>query len=177
MPIIDQAAMQGFVDTGNNAATTTQQGRAFENMICYVFEQVPGVSITRRNEFNAFDTEEIDVALWNETFSDGFFFLPNLILVECKNWSHRVGSADVNWFDTKLRNRGLDFGIMVSSKGITGQARDLTAAHSIVAAALRERRRFVVLTTDELLGLADTDALVLLIKEKLCDLAVRGTIG
>lgn len=120
MPIIDQAAMQGFVDTGNNAATTTQRGRAFENMICYVFEQVPGVSITRRNEFNAFDTEEIDVALWNETFSDGFFFLPNLILVECKNWSHRVGSADVNWFDTKLRNRGLDFGIMVSSKGITG---------------------------------------------------------
>ena len=176
MPLIDQEAMQGFVDTGMNAATMAQRGKALEDMICYVFGGVPGVSITRRNEFNVFDTEEIDVALWNEAYRDGFFFLPNLILVECKNWSNPVSSAEVNWFDTKLRNRGLDFGIMVSPKGITGQAADLTAAHSIVAAALRERRRFIVLTTGELLGLADTDALAFLIKEKLCDLAVKGTI-
>lgn len=177
MPLIDHGTMQGFVDAGINAATTAEQGRAFEDMLCYLFGRVPGVSITRRNVLNAFETEEIDVALWNEAYRDGLFFLPNIILVECKNWSNRISSIEVNWFAPKLRNRGLDFGILVSPRGITGDPQDVTAAHSIVAAALRERRRFVVVTTNELLGLADTDALALLLKEKLCDLAVKGTIG
>jgi hypothetical protein len=88
-----------------------------------------------------------------------------------------VGSEEVNWFDAKLRSRGLTFGILVTTLGITGQAADLTAAHAIVAAALREGRRLVVLTTDELLATASTEDLVRLIKRKLCDLAVKGTVA
>ena len=38
-----------------------------------------------------------------------------LNLIECKNWTNRVGSAEVNWFDAKLRNRGLTFGILVTT--------------------------------------------------------------
>lgn len=53
---------------------------------------------------------------------------------------------------------------------------DLTAAHSNVATALKERRKLVVLTTGQLLALQDTDALRYLIKTKLCELAVKGTI-
>jgi hypothetical protein len=83
----------------------------------------------------------------------------------------------VNWFDTKLRNRGLDFGVLVATNGITGNGNDLTAAHHIVATALKERRRLVVICGDELTALADSSDLVKLIKEKLCDLAVKGTIG
>jgi len=41
--------------------------------ICYVLGQVPGVSITHRNELNAFESEEIDVAIWNDGAPDGFF--------------------------------------------------------------------------------------------------------
>jgi hypothetical protein len=41
---------------------------------------------------------------------------------------------------------------------------------------LKERRRLVVITTAELLALLDTDSLATLIKRKLCDLAVKGTI-
>ena len=78
--------------------------------------------------------------------------------------------------DTKLRNRGLNFGVLVATNGITGNAEDLTAAHSIVAAALREGRRLVVVRTQELLALTDSLEFVRLIKEKLCDLAVRGTV-
>lgn len=176
MPSIAQATMQSFVDAGTNSSTTTEQGRALEDLICYVFGQVPGVSVTRRNEKNAFLTEEIDVALWNDCVVEGFFFLPNIILVECKNWSNRVGSAEISWFDTKLRHRGLNFGVLIAPRGITGDPQDLTAAHSIVAAALREGRRLVVFTTDELLTLDDSDKLVLLVKEKLCDLAVKGAL-
>jgi hypothetical protein len=175
-PIV-QATVQGYIDTGQNGANTAEQGRALEDLICYLYGLVPGVAITHRNELNAFQTEEIDVALWNDGATGGFFFLPNIILVECKNWSTRVGSAELNWFDSKLRNRGLTFGILVTTLGITGDAADLTAAHAIIAAALREGRRLVVLTTAEIAALTDTEQLVRLIKLKLCDLAVKGTVA
>jgi hypothetical protein len=171
---ISQATVEAYVEAGANGATTADQGRALEDLICYVFTQVPGISITRRNEMNVLHTEEIDVALWNDGHADGLFFLPNLILVECKNWSNSVGSSEVSWFDTKLRNRGLNFGVLVATNGITGDAEDLTAAHSIVAAALRERRRLVVIRRQELLALTDSGQLVHLIKEKLCDLGSKG---
>jgi len=177
MPAIVAATVQAYVDAGRNGATTAVQGRSLEDLICYVLGQAPGVAITHRNALNVFDTEEIDVAVWNDGASNGLVFLPNIVLVECKNWSTRVGSGELNWFDTKLRNRGLTFGILVTTLGITGQPADLTAAHAVVAAALREGRRLIVLTTDELVAVGDTQGLVQLIKTKLCDLAVKGTIA
>jgi hypothetical protein len=122
---------------------------------------------------NVFANEEIDVALFNE----GIVSLPNIILVEAKNWSTRVGSAEVAWFLNKLQNRGLDFGILVTTLGITGDAADLTAAHHTVAVALAQKRRLIVITTDEIQALAHTDQLLHLIKVKICDLAVKGTIA
>lgn len=177
MPAILKETVEGYFEVGTNGVTTADRGRALEDLICYIFAQVPGIAITRRNELNAFLTEEIDVALWNDGHPDGFFFLPNIILVECKNWSHRVSSAELNWFDSKLRNRGLPFGVLVAAQGITGDAAEITAAHSIVAAALREGRRLVVINGAEILGLGHTGDLVRLVKEKLCDLAVKGTIA
>jgi hypothetical protein len=176
MAAIDHARVAAFLTAAANGGTNAARGRAYEDLICYVFSQVPGVEITRRNQMNAFETEEIDVAVWNDGHADGLFFLSNIILIECKNWSNAVGSAEVNWFDTKLRNRGLDFGVLVATNGITGNGSDLTNAHHIIATALKERRRLVVIQADELAALADSSELVRLIKEKLCDLAVMGTI-
>jgi hypothetical protein len=177
MPVIDTATVEAHLRAGRNGTTTAQQGRALEDLICYVLGQVPGVAITHRNEMNAFETEEIDVAVWNDGTPDGFFFLPNIVLVECKNWSSRVGSSELSWFDAKLRTRGLAFGIFMTTLGITGQASDMTAAHAVIAAALREGRRLIVVTTDELLAIGSTEALVHLVKLKICDLTVRGTVA
>ncbi|MBU7440913.1 restriction endonuclease [Paraburkholderia fungorum] len=176
MAAIDQPTVQAFFEAGDNGTTTAAKGRALEDLICYLFSQVPGVSITRRNEMNAFETEEIDVALWNDAHNDGFFFLPNIILIECKNWSAAVGSIEVNWFDSKLRNRGLDFGILVAANGVTGNPEQVSAAHYTIAAALKEGRRLIVFTKEEILAFSEAAELVLSVKEKLCDLAVKGTI-
>jgi Restriction endonuclease len=174
---IVRATVEAFLERGRRASTTTDQGRAFEDLICYVFSQVPGISITHRNVMNAFHTEEIDVALWNDRDSNGFHFLPNLILVECKNWSGPVTSSDLNWFDTKIRDRGLSYGFLLAANGVTGQAVDITAAHSIIASALRESRRLIVLSAADLLETPDSRDLVHLTKVRLCDLVVRGTIS
>ncbi|PTE21594.1 hypothetical protein C5F48_11490 [Cereibacter changlensis JA139] len=173
MPAIDQARVQALISIGQNAATTFDKGRALEDLICEVFGLIPGIAITHRNQMNQFDTEEIDVALFNEDIHS----LPNIILVEAKNWSNRVGSIEVAWLLTKLQNRGLDFGILVTTHGITGDAADLSRAHAQVAAALVQKRRLIVITTAEIQALQDTDALVKLIKTKLCGLAVTGTVS
>ena len=66
MAAIDQCQVQAFVNAGLNAATTAERGRALEDLICYLFDLVPGITITHRNAMNAFANEEIDVALFNE---------------------------------------------------------------------------------------------------------------
>src|SRR5688572_24008511 len=73
MAAIIQETVQAYVDAVAQATTTADQGRALENLICYVFTQVPGISITKRNAMNAFQTEEIDVALWNDGDPNGLF--------------------------------------------------------------------------------------------------------
>ena len=176
MTAIDRQVLESFIYTGTNSPNTNEQGQALEDLICSLFGIIPSITITHRNTLNIFNSEEIDVALWNDREDPVFAFLPNIILVECKNWSNRVGSNEVNWFDSKLRNRGLDFGILLTTQGITGSRTNLTAAHQIVSIALREKRRLVVLTTNEILDLEDTDGLSYLIKMKLCNLAVNGTI-
>lgn len=165
-----------LLQLARNGTTTTEQGRSLEDLVCYIFGRVPGITITHRNHLNTFHSEEIDVALWNEKRPRILDFLPNVILVEAKNWSRPVGSSEVAWFDRKLRNRGLDFGILVALRGITGNANDRTSAHHIIAQSLSEYRRIVVLTAGDLASLVNTGLLVHLIKVKLCELAVTGTL-
>ena len=179
MPKIERLRVKEWLSIGTRTEikSTTEQGKALEDLICYIFGQVPGISVTRRNRKNVFETEEIDIAFWNErNSSDGFPFLPNIILVECKNWSAPVGSEQVSWFDTKLRNRGQTFGVLIAANGITGEPNSVTASHYIIASALREQRQMIVLTGTELLTLSSTHQIVHLVKEKLCDLAVMGTV-
>jgi hypothetical protein len=176
MSAIDQTLVLGFLSAGETASTAKAKGDALEDLICHVFSTIPGISVTKRNQRNAFDTEEIDIAFFNEQIPGGLPFLPCILLVECKNWSSPVGSEHISWFDTKVRQRGLDFGIFVAMQGITGNSQSLTAAHLTIAQALHERRRLVVITRKELLGLKSGADVVLLLKEKLCQLAVSGSI-
>nr|WP_251009749.1 restriction endonuclease [Bacillus sp. ISL-39] len=125
---------------------------------------------------NTFNTEEIDVALWNDQSKKGLYFLQNIILIECKNWSNAVSSNEVSWFAHKLESRGLDFGILIAVNGITGNSEDFTRANSIIAHHLVKGRKIIIINRNEIEQLDNTDNLSLLIKEKLCELAVAGII-
>jgi hypothetical protein len=161
---------------GRNGPTRVEQGRALEDLICYIFEKIPGITLTTRDERNVFDTEEIDLAFWNDRIEGGLphASFPDILLVECKNWSSAVGSEEVSWFASKLRSRGLLFGILVAANGVTGNQQARTAAHSVLAQALLEGRRIVVLTETDITMLRDTADLVLVLKKKLCQLVVSG---
>src|SRR5258707_15773493 len=120
MARISQRKVGQFLAVGQAAATTAAKGKALEDLICYVFECIPGFSVTQRNSLDVFQAEEIDVAFWNDQHRQGLRFPHNIILVECKNWSVPVSNDEVAFFDTKLRGRGLSFGILVAANGITG---------------------------------------------------------
>jgi hypothetical protein len=64
MGAIDQVHIEKLLRKGSEAQTTKQKGDALEALICYLFQNIPGITVTRRNERNAFDTEEIDVAFF-----------------------------------------------------------------------------------------------------------------
>jgi hypothetical protein len=161
----------------DHGATNQIKGRAFEDLACYLFSTIPGVPITMRNQMNAFNNEEIDVALWNEKSRFGLNFLPNVILVECKNWSRPVSSIEVSWFCQKLASRGQKFGILIANNGITGNPNELTASHNTLAHHLSQERTVIVITRTEINALRNTNDMIKLIKEKICRLVVGGSIA
>jgi hypothetical protein len=176
MTAIDVARISAFLGSGDKAVTAAARGRALEDLIAYLFELIPGISVTARNELNAFGAEEIDVAFWNEGDPTGLRLFDHLILVECKNWSSPVGYPELAIFLDKLQSRGRPLGVLIAASGITGAPADLTRAHSVLARALSQGREILVLTRYEIEQMADTDQLVRLLKQKRAQLAVSGTI-
>jgi hypothetical protein len=156
--------------------SNTARGRALETLVAELFTAIPGVTFDERDRLDVFEAQEIDVGIWNDGDSLGLQGFEQVILIECKNWQQPVGSLEVAWFDTKLRLRGLSFGVLVAMNDITGSAYALTSAHFIVAAALREGRAIVVLTRQQIEALDTTDDLVELLKRKRLALVVSGRL-
>ncbi|HCU94704.1 MAG TPA: hypothetical protein DHU96_19135 [Actinobacteria bacterium] len=176
MTAIDQRRVADLLADGDHATTTTARGRALEELVVYLFELVPGVSVTARNALNAFHAEEIDVAFWNDGDPAGLRMFDHILLVECKNWSMPTGYPELAVFNDKLTSRGRPMGIFVATAGITGKPADRTAAHEVLGRALAQGREIIIVTRREIEGLGDTDDLVRLLKRKRAQLAVSGTI-
>ncbi len=160
----------------NNAEGRTTKGRALEDLIRYIFEKIPGIAFTESNQQNAFLTEEIDLAFWNDRAAKGFDFLPSILLVECKNWSNAVDTEAVVYFLAKIKSRGLDFGILIAANGITGDPALLTRANVEITTALAGGVRLIVITREEIEALATTNDFIILMKRKLCKLIVTGAV-
>ena len=158
----------------DKATSPYHKGKILEDLFCYIFEKIPGVSISMRNRFNAFQDEEIDIAFWNRQSPRGLYFLSFIILVECKNWSNPVSSSEVEWFAHKLESRSLEFGILIAANGISGSSTQINRSHNIVAHHLSRNRRLITIKRDELETLVSTEQLITMIQEKLCELAVAG---
>lgn len=176
MAIYSTVKIQSYFQESDLFKTTYHKGKVLEDLLCYIFDKIPGISVSIRNSMNTFSTEEIDIAFWNERKSNGLYFLPNLFLVECKNWSNPVSSIEVNWFASKLESRGLDYGILAASNGITGDPADLSRAHHIISQSLAKQIRILIINRLEIEQLSNTENLIVLLKRKLCELAASGTI-
>lgn len=129
--------------------------------------------MTLRNTLDAFRAGEIDLAFFNDKHPDGLFFLDHIVIVECKNWSDPVGSDQLAVFDRKLQDRCVKEGIVIALNGITGDPNVLSSARNIIAGALREGRRIVVITREDIEQIQSTEHIVDLLKRKLLTLHAR----
>ncbi len=135
----------------------------------------PGITITARNEMNSFATEEIDVACKNENYPEGLGGLADFFLVECKGWNDAVNSEQVSWFLTKIRHRGVRFGVLIAANGITGEPEHLSRANFLVSVEMATFGiKMVIVTRDEIERLTSGEDLARLIIQKVCTLHASG---
>lgn len=170
----DTDRIKQIMDESQISNSTYDKGKKLEDLACYLFEKLPGITIAKRNAMNQYDTDEIDASIWNDKYEDGLPFINNIFLVECKNWSGSVGSVDVNWFATKVEDRGLDFGVLLATNGITKESNEIKRAQSILSGYLRKHIRIIVIDKEEILSLNNTEDMVRMIKGKICELVVNG---
>jgi hypothetical protein len=94
--------------------------------------------------------------------------------VECKGWENAVNSEQVSWFLTKIKHRGVSFGVLFAANGITGVDGHLTRSHFLVATALTEKIKMVIVTRVEIEALNTGEELAALIIEKVTRLHATG---
>jgi hypothetical protein len=157
--------------------TRDAKGAILEDLVSYLFEQVPGVGTSHRNVLNAFGTEEVDVAFFNARSADGLFFIDeNSFLVECKNWSKPVDGQEIVYLAHRLLTRNLRHGILVAASGITGTPGHLQQARYEIGVALSVLHvRILVIDRLETMALTDGADLVKLLLDKRLDLDATGT--
>lgn len=159
-----------------SALTAKAKGDALEDLIEYIFGEIPGLILPTRNSRDPGGVAEIDVAFWNDGHDDGLRQFDRLIAIECKNWDAPVGYAEIVLFKEKLRARGQTFGVMIAVSGITGTPVDQTAAYRALYQAQSLGLTIIVITRAEIDALTSAVDLVRLIKQKFLRLCLTGQI-
>lgn len=130
-----------------------RKGKLLEDLLVLLLKTIPGfrhASARRRNE-----DEEIDVVVRNES-TDPFWMneRTSYILVECKNWTRKVGAAEMRSFLWKLARKynRARLGIFIAPSGFTGPLKaDLRGERrdDVLVLLLGEKElRTLVLSTD-----------------------------
>jgi len=175
MAAISQKKVRDFLIKAKSAKKMKAKGQIFEDLVCYVVEKIPGISVTKRNVLNPYQSEEIDIGVWNEKVAGSLSFLPNTILIEAKNWSTPAGSQEIAHFVAKLEERGLEFGFFVALNGVSGSPHEITAARDKIRFALCKKIRIVVMKRVDIESFKSGNDVVEFVKGKLCELAASGT--
>jgi hypothetical protein len=154
-------------------ATEDERGKKYEALLVYVFESVANVIVVA-NTKNYFGAEQIDVAVSN---GGGFPGLPDEFLVECKNYAHPVDSKAVGYFLFICVSRGAKLAIVAAHSGLSGQADDMTYAHSLALSGSAMGCRLVVITKDDLLALTSEADLVDMLRRRYLEAFANAGIG
>jgi hypothetical protein len=151
-----------------------ERGKAFEDLFCYVLNEVPGLK-ARRNILNFSRSEEVDVAVANTRTNNGLACFPHLFLVECKNWSAPVDSATIGSFVDKLTNRCIELGVLVVANGVTGDPEEMSSAYDKAKMALQRGHRLLLISLDDITSLNTPIEFTDLLVDRLLGLIAAGT--
>ncbi len=99
------------------------RGAALERFAAEFLQTVKGLQILSRNV--RLEAEELDLLVQNDITTGFWRFAGSPIVVECKNWSNKVGAREIAILVDKLKVMGPDArtGILIAPNGVTGPVR------------------------------------------------------
>ena len=170
---LDNKKIREYLAHSDSGPDKTKQGKRLEDLMCYIFGPIVGVKLERRNVYDTYYDQEIDLVFSNDFMRSDLCFLLYLIAFECKNWSEPVSKNDVILFAKKLRNKGFTVGILVTQSGITGNESNRAYAYGeIQRTLLSDGSKIIVITGKDLVNVTDTDQIVAMLREKLLRLVI-----
>jgi hypothetical protein len=137
------------------------KGVRLEDAIASLFNAPEGLTVIERR-YSTGD-EEIDLLIQNDVDRPFWIGLSSpLIFVECKNWSSRVGSAEVRDFEVKIQNHAplVRVGFLVSTGGFT------RGAATEISRLSRADYTIALIGPEELRGLSEGSEHVLMWLER-----------
>jgi hypothetical protein len=177
MPNYSTNRIADFLSRSDAAANADAKGRIFEDLVVYLMEKFQGVRVAERNVLDNTGAQELDVVFWNNRLQSPFDFLDPILMTECKNEAHPLSSAKCREFVAKLRSRGANNGLLITSSGIAGQTNGYRWANSVIMDALTaDRIKVIVLDRTEIQALGNTNDLINNITEKFLNLTLRRTL-
>lgn len=166
MTLLDYQALCDRLAEGD-AGNTAQKGSALEAVVVETFCQLEGVGIIKTNAIDDAGSSEIDILVYNLKHPRGLPFLPDIIMIECKNWEAPVDTKAVRVFASKLQGCRLELGILVAANGVTGDAQARTAAFAYIRSAFDSTGlKILIVTRAELEALRESDDLSFLLRDK-----------
>jgi deoxycytidine triphosphate deaminase len=101
-------------------ARVNEKGKALERLTREIFRTIEGLKELDHNR--RLRAEELDLVLQNNLTVGFWRIAGSPILVECKNWSDKVGSEEIGILFDKLESLGPDAktAILVAPNGVTG---------------------------------------------------------
>lgn len=123
------------------AAEGTSKGKALEDFVAALFASLEGLRVLKRNARLA--AEELDLIIKNDVNTGFWRIAGSPLIVECKNWSGKVGAPEISVLVEKLQALSPDAksGILVALNGITG---DSYSDAMLKIREARQRGRYVL---------------------------------
>lgn len=165
-----------LLDAVSLAMHSQAKGEAYEKLIAYLFESVPGC-IVDRDITNVFGTEQIDVAVGNIHEVGGLRLLPSIFLVECKNWDDPVDSQAIGYFFNILASRALELGVLIAANGVTGDVVSGRHSHALGLGAAPRGIKMIVITNDDIARLTQPADFVDLLHRRYLRACATGQLG
>lgn len=131
----------------NTAKTNVEKGKTLENFTKTLFDFINGFMFIKANV--RLEVEEIDLIFANSVF------LPwgDPLVIECKNWSSKVGKNEIVLFKDKLKTLDAKTGILIVMSGITG-GDEYHDARGAIRDAMREGKHIVPITLKQIQALS-----------------------
>ena len=148
-----------------SAEESQEKGKALEEAISFLFRGLQMMSVRERNLRTK--SVEIDIVLEYDGFSEYTLFeeFSRFVLIECKNTNGAVPAKQLGFFREKLRNTGVQLGILIAWNGITGSESNRNA-HRLNDFG-HEDPLLLVMTSRDLYRILDGVSLYEIVDEKL----------